>query len=88
MTQAIQNPDTALAFWGSIIPFTSPIVMMGRIPADGTVPWPQLCLSMALLVIGFLFTTWLAAKIYHIGILRYGKKGSWKQMFKWAFGKA
>lgn len=88
MTQAIQNPNTSLAFWGSVIPFTSPIVMMGRIPTPGAVPWTELVLSMVLLVAGFLFTTWLAAKIYHIGILRYGKKGSWKQMLKWAFSKA
>ncbi|MGG9970317.1 ABC transporter permease [Ferruginibacter sp. SUN002] len=88
LTQAIQNPNTSLAFWGSVIPFTSPIVMMGIVPAPGAVPWTQLVLSMTLLIAGFLFTTWLAAKIYHVGILSYGKKGSWKQMIKWAFGKS
>lgn len=88
MTQAAQNPNTPLAFWGSMIPFTSPIVMMGRIPAPGAVPWWQLGLSMLLLIMGFLITTWMAAKIYHTGILMYGKKGSWKEMFKWAFRKS
>ncbi len=88
MMQAIQNPNSSLAFWGSMIPFTSPIVMMARIPAPGAVPWWELGLSMLLLIIGFLLTTWLAAKIYHIGILNYGKKGSWKQMIKWAFSKS
>ena len=69
-----------------MIPFTSPIVMMARIPSG--VPWPHLLLSMILLIGGFLFTTWLAAKIYRTGILMYGKKASWKEMFKWAFRKS
>jgi len=85
MQSAIQNPNSGLAFWGSIIPFTSPIVMMARIPSDPPV-W-QLALSMALLIIGFLGTGWMAGKIYRIGILMYGKKGSWKEMFKWVFSK-
>ncbi len=85
MAQAAQNPSTPLAFWGSIIPFTSPIVMMGIVPAAGAVSWWQLVLSMILLIVGFLFTTWLAGKIYRTGILLYGKKASWKQMIRWAF---
>ena len=64
-----------------MIPFTSPIVMMGRIPSG--VPWYHLAMSMALLIAGFVFTTWLAGKIYRTGILMYGKKASWKEMFKW-----
>lgn len=89
MTIAIRDPDGPIAVWGSIIPFTSPIVMMARLPfgVPGTVPVWQLILSMALLIIGFLFTTWLAAKIYRTGILMYGKKPSWKEMLKWAFRK-
>jgi len=85
MINAITNPTSSLATWSSIIPFFSPIVMMARIPfgVPGTVPWWQLGLSMALLVAGFLFTTWLAAKIYRTGILLYGKKATWKEMFKW-----
>jgi ABC-2 type transport system permease protein len=85
MTAAIADPTGDLAFWGSIIPFSSPIVMMARIPfgVPGTVPIWQLVLSMALLVGGFLLTTWFAAKIYRTGILMYGKKPSWKEMMKW-----
>jgi len=89
MTAAINNPTGKLAVWGSIIPFSSPIVMMARIPfgVPNTVPWWQLGLSMLLLIIGFLFTTWFAAKIYRTGILMYGKKPSWKEMIRWAFRK-
>lgn len=86
----IDNPSGPLAFWGSMIPFTSPIVMMARV-AGGvpeSVPYWQLALSMILLIGGFLFTTWLSAKIYRTGILMYGKKASWKEMLKWAFKKA
>lgn len=89
MTVAVQDPAGPLAVWASIIPFSSPIVMMARIPfgVPGTVPWWQLGLSMLLLVLGFLGTTWLAGKIYRTGILMYGKKPSWKTMWKWAFYK-
>lgn len=87
MTVVVQDPSGPLATWASIIPFSSPIVMMARIPSGvpGTVPYWQLGLSMVLLVLGFLGTTWLAGKIYRIGILMYGKKPSWKIMWKWAF---
>ena len=90
MAPVIADPTGDLAFWASIIPFSSPIIMMCRIPfgIPGTVPWWQLGLSMALLVGGFLFTTWFAGKIYRTGILMYGKKPSWKEMLKWAFRKA
>ncbi len=89
MTPAISNPGSPVAVWASIIPFSSPIVMMARIPfgVPTTVPWWQLGLSMALLIAGFIFTTWFAAKIYRTGILMYGKKPSWKEMIKWAFRK-
>jgi ABC-2 type transport system permease protein len=87
MTVVVQDPSGPLATWASIIPFSSPIVMMARIPAGvpGTVPYWELGLSMVLLVLGFLGTTWLAGKIYRTGILMYGKKPSWKIMWKWAF---
>ena len=81
MINAIQNPDGALAFWFSIIPFTSPIVMMARIPFG--VPYWEVFLSMSLLVLAFLGTTWLAAKIYRTGILMYGKKVSYGEIWKW-----
>ena len=89
MTPAISNPSSSLAVWASIIPFSSPIVMMARIPfgVPNTVPWWQLGLSMILLIAGFMFTTWFAARIYRTGILMYGKKPSWKEMIKWAFRK-
>ncbi|MEO5948535.1 MAG: ABC transporter permease [Chitinophagaceae bacterium] len=89
MTAAISNPTGPIAVWASIIPFSSPIVMMARIPygVPGTVPWWQLGLSMALLILGFIFTVWFAGKIYRTGILMYGKKPSWKEMIKWAFRK-
>ncbi|MEI6946218.1 ABC transporter permease [Paraflavisolibacter sp. H34] len=85
MINSITDPSSSLATWSSIIPFFSPIVMMSRIPfgVPDTVPYWQLGLSMALLVGGFLFTTWLSAKIYRTGILLYGKKPSWKEMLKW-----
>lgn len=78
---AINNPDGSIAFWFSIIPLTSPIVMMVRIPFG--VPYWQIGLSMFLLVLGFLFTTWLAGKIYRTGILMYGKKVSYRELAKW-----
>jgi ABC-2 type transport system permease protein len=89
MTTAANDPTGPVAFWGSIIPFSSPIVMMARIPygVPGTVPWWQLGLSMFLLVAGFIFTTWFAGKIYRTGILMYGKKPSWKELIKWGFRK-
>ncbi|MEN9570358.1 MAG: hypothetical protein RL172_1589 [Bacteroidota bacterium] len=86
LSSNMNTPDSPVMVWASMIPFTSPIVMMGRIPSG--VPWYQLLASMALLVAGFIFTTWLAGKIYRTGILMYGKKASWKEMIKWAFRKA
>jgi ABC-2 type transport system permease protein len=87
MTVVMRDPSGQLGVWASIIPFSSPIVMMGRIPfgVPGTVPWWQLGLSMALLVAGFIFTVWMAGKIYRTGILLYGKKPTWRTMWKWAF---
>jgi ABC-2 type transport system permease protein len=85
MINSINDPISPLATWASIIPFFSPIVMMSRIPfgVPDTVPVWQLATSMVLLVAGFLFTTWLSAKIYRTGILLYGKKPTWKEMIKW-----
>ena len=90
MSVSINDPTGKMAVWGSIIPFSSPIIMMTRIPfgVPGTVPWWQIGLSMALLVAGFLFTVWLSGKIYRTGILMYGKKPSWKEMLKWAFSRS
>jgi ABC-2 type transport system permease protein len=87
MSVAVQDPGGPLAVWASIIPFSSPIVMMARIPAGvpGTVPYWQLGLSMLFLILGFLGNVWLAGRIYRVGILMYGKKPTWKMMWKWAF---
>lgn len=89
MSAAIKDPTGPVAVWGSIIPFSSPIIMMARIPfgVPGTVPYWQLIVSMISLIIGFMCTTWFAGKIYRTGILMYGKKPSWKEMIKWAFRK-
>jgi len=77
----MQNPESPLAFWFSLIPLTSPIVMMARIPFG--VPYWQIALSMALMLVTFGAFVWMAAKIYRTGILMYGKKTSWKEMWKW-----
>jgi ABC-2 type transport system permease protein len=82
-TVVIKNPDGPVAFWMSIIPFTSPIVMMVRIPFG--VPASELLLSMGLLILGFIFTTWIASRIYRVGILMYGKKINYKELSKWLF---
>ena len=80
-----QAPDSPLAVWLSIIPFTAPVAMMVRIPFDPA-PW-QIALSMSLMVVGFLFTTYVAARIYRVGVLMYGKKASYKELVKWFFYK-
>jgi len=81
----MQNPDGPLAFWLSIIPFTSPIIMMVRLPFN--VPTEQIVLSLSLLVLGFIGTTWIAAKVYRTGILMYGKKVNYKELWKWIMYK-
>lgn len=81
---AIYNQNSPAVLWCSFIPFTSPVVMMVRV-AMGSAPIWQLLLSMALLVGTFIFTTWLAGRIYRTGILMYGKKVSWREMGKWLF---
>lgn len=77
----IENPSGPLAVWCSIIPFTSPIVMMVRLPFD--VPWWQLLLSIVLLYATAVFCIWISARIYRTGILLYGKKRSFKEVLKW-----
>ena len=77
----INEPNGAIAFWFSIIPLTSPVIMMIRIPFG--VPFTDLALSAGLLVLGFLGATWMAAKIYRTGILMYGKKVDYAELWKW-----
>ena len=76
-----QNPDGPLAFWSSLIPLTSPIVMMVRIPFG--VPWEQMLISIGLLFITVILIVKLAAKIYRVGILMYGKKPTYSEIIKW-----
>jgi len=77
----MQNPESSLSFWCSMIPLTSPIVMMARLPFG--VPYWQIAVSMIIMLITFLGFVWMAAKVYRTGILMYGKKTSWKEMWKW-----
>ena len=77
----VNNPDSSLAVWFSMIPFTSPISMMVRIPFG--VPIWQIVVSVLLLIGTFILMTWVATKIYRTGILMYGKKLSYKEIFKW-----
>ena len=81
----LKDPSGSLAFWLSMIPFSSPIIMMIRIPFD--VPVWQLALSMALMILGFLGTTWVAGRVYRIGILMHGAKVNYKVIFKWLMSK-
>jgi ABC-2 type transport system permease protein len=81
LVNVIKNPEGPLAFWGSMIPFTSPIIMMVRIPFG--VPWYELTASIAILALSTYGAIWLAAKIYRTGILMYGKKPTWKELGKW-----
>lgn len=83
MVNVAEQPHSPLAFWSSLIPFCSPIIMMARLPFG--VPAWQLALSMIFLVIGFVINTWIAGKIYRIGILLYGKKINWNDIRKWVF---
>jgi ABC-type Na+ efflux pump, permease component len=78
---AFKNPDSGVVVWGSMIPFTSPIVMLARIPYG--VPFWQLAVSIALLFVTFLGCAWASAKIYKAGILMFGKKSTFKDLWKW-----
>lgn len=77
----MENPESSLAFWFSMIPFTSPIVMMARIPFE--VPVWEIVLSVAILIATFIAFVFLAARIYRVGILMYGKKITYREMWKW-----
>lgn len=78
---AMKSPESPLVFWSSMIPFTSPIVMLVRIPFG--VPAWEIITSIVTLIAAFIFFTWLSGKIYRIGILMYGKKVTWKELYKW-----
>ena len=78
---ASKNPDGGIAFWGSMIPFTSPIVMLARIPYS--VPTWEILLSIGLLLLTFIGSAWVSAKIYKVGILMFGKKSTFKDLWNW-----
>lgn len=81
MMTTSRDPDTAISFWASIIPFTSPMVMVARLPYG--VPFWELLLSIGLLAVTFIAFAYISAKIYRTGILMYGKKAEWKDLWKW-----
>ena len=86
ISQVIDNPSSSLSFWLSEIPFTSPIIMMIRIAmgvGDSSVEIWEVILSLSILIFTFILTTKLSAKIYKKGILSFGKKASYKDLFKW-----
>ena len=78
---AFKAPDSSIAFWASLFPFTSPIVMIARLPFG--VPGWEIALSLGLLILTFVVCAWASAKIYKVGILMFGKKSSWKDLWKW-----
>lgn len=81
MMAVMKDPNSSLVFWFSLIPFTSPVVMMARIPCG--IPTWEIILSLVLLYITFVAMVWLAAKIYRVGIFMYGKKPTFKELYKW-----
>lgn len=85
LSAVLNDPNGSLAFWLSMVPFTSPVIMMMRVPFG--VPMWQLGVSMALMIGGFLFTIWLASRIYRIGILMHGTKVNYKTLGKWIMMK-
>ena len=78
---AFKAPGSSIVFWGSMIPFTSPIVMLARLPFG--VPFWEIALSVVLLVAAFIVFAWLSARIYRVGILMFGKKSGWKNLWQW-----
>ena len=84
-TFILRDPHSSISFWLSVIPLTSPVAMVGRI-AFGVPAW-ELALSMVLLVAGFIGTTWLAGRIFRVGILMTGTKVNWKVLLRWAVMK-
>lgn len=81
MMTVMEDPNSSMAFWFSIIPFTSPIVMLARIPYD--IPTWEIVLSLVILYSSFIVMVWFAGKVYRVGILMYGKKPSFKELYKW-----
>ena len=81
MMSVFNDPNSSVAFWASMIPFTSPIVMIARIPFG--IPTWEIILSLLLLYLTFVLMAWLAAKIYRVGIFMHGKRPSWRELWQW-----
>lgn len=81
MTSVFNDPNSSLVFWGSMIPFTSPVVMVARIPFG--IPTWEIATSLLILYATFILTTWMAAKIYRVGIFMHGKRPSWGDLWRW-----
>lgn len=82
LLNVMKDPNSSLAVWFSMIPFTSPIIMVARLPYG--VPTWEIVTSLVILYLSFMFMVWLAGKIYRVGIFMYGKKPTFKELFKWA----
>jgi ABC-2 type transport system permease protein len=81
MMSVFNDPNSPLAFWASMIPFTSPIVMIARIPFG--IPGWEIALSIAILYVTFVVTTLIAARIFRVGIFMHGKRSSWRDLWIW-----
>ena len=81
MMSVFNDPNSPIAFWASMIPFTSPVVMIARIPFG--IPTWEVVVSLVVLYLSFVLTTYLSAKIYRIGIFMHGKRPSWRELAKW-----
>ena len=81
MISVVNDPNSQMAFWFSMIPFTSPVVMVARIPYG--IPLWEIILSLVILYASFTAMVWFAAKIYRVGIFMYGKKPTFKELYKW-----
>ena len=81
IVSVMNDPNSDLVFWCSMIPFTSPIVMMARIPFG--IPTWQVAVSLVVLFISFMLMTWVAARIFRVGVFMHGKKPTWKDLGAW-----
>ena len=81
MMSVFNDPNSPIAFWSSMIPFTSPIVMIARVPFG--IPTWEIIVSLLVLYVSFVVTTWLAAKIFRVGIFMHGKRPSWRELWQW-----
>jgi ABC-2 type transport system permease protein len=83
LVQILQNPETPMAVWGSLFPFTAPLIMFTRIALNPAVPWWQIAISLGLLVATIYVLIAMCGRIYRVGILMYGKKPTLPEIMKW-----